>query len=1347
MSTITNSRISIFDIPHILDLICDHLSQEQLLHCRQVSRPWYDLFHPQALRNVRFVNLKKHQTWEILDRAARIRSLTVDISDAGWFLNNPTPCFNLQELHCVDFDYQPKPAVANLSGESPSIVDQAQNALLMIQTSPRLHTLSVQYDDWKCKADHFTEPVFKSLSTHKALAQVKIHIPYIPLYFLDNLSNNLPTGLRDLEFLYHSTVRMRGDVEPSPPLVFTTTVLPALKRLCLRGPTQRVASHWPETFIASPFSPPHQQLEALYDDDATIALVRRSPRLRDLTVRGHYGRLRSLMQVMVDSCPDLETIELTTEDYYMVHDDNDGDDEPSVLTGSFAHLKEFRIVGVWSELVHAMIAGLIVRSSATLEVVWFENSTWEGSESPNPFHIGTETSWTSCTRLKEVVFGVRGGSLMSDYCWNPPSSSSHMGKEEQEEDCSLVFGQMERLRLTVKEPLWQECSDGYHTGGYFFFGGGDDDAYGDDEYDETEQAVPPEIPPRSIEDDIRDRKAKRQEQQTERDHQLSFILQVREIYGRIKDLKRLKDLDIEWNACSTIRNMTLGQVLELFYETEYDEEEAHGIKLKRRDDFARTRKGWWGKMTRADLCWLGLSWPSQSELKQQADVNQLSQMVYMEATSSLWHNLFQPQLIRHVRFADLKKKKTWDILDHANRIQSLEIDIADGGWFLDNPATTKTTMPCINLKELRCVDFGYFTDPASAQPDNPDYQWQLALMNKSPRHVSAGVKTNALGLVEQNSKLRTLIIEHQRRSYGVDHFTPQVLQSFSTHPSLARLQIDLKFEISIDFLAALFQHLPPHLQDLSICVNEFARSTTTASHQVSAAQPRASTTPSPQTDLRKLCLRTSNSGPASSWEEEDSRPTWEYYFQDDCYPDWMVLPLIRQSPQLQELILGSYQGLARTLVQTLFDFCPDLEVLDLGGTDSSHLLQHQLNTADEDIAPTLTGTLPKLKSFRLRGETKGWSASSEEALSEIIARSVEILEVLWLEVSDPCQGWVALNPFCMRDAGEENRKALFPRLKELVVHTGKGWVYPDIVDRPHNNDDEDGNGVDDQGVHGSGLGGQNFPIRFPVLERLSLLIRDAAPEDCRGCNGSLGPGRKDPTQKELLQRRREQKQESHRRQFATRLRQLFSSLSLRPHLEKLALRWDLCETIQKMTLDDLLALLNDGKHPEGEPVNNLDHYDPFHFHQNRHLYQRHPFHHHLHYHHALDDLRLGSFYMKVEDIDWLDLLFLPTRACIERRMTAKAAAVQRKEWESEVWQTVQDGLSINRYSDPSDPLYQRVGHGWQDWESLVGKCRCVFQKEMTSRYFETDHSNCWKVCPHDAFVSRELECLVLRTRI
>ncbi|KAG0199195.1 hypothetical protein BGX33_011801 [Mortierella sp. NVP41] len=66
-------------------------------------------------------------------------------------------------------------------------------------------------------------------------------------------------------------------------------------------------------------------------------------------------------------------------------------------------------------------------------------------------------------------------------------------------------------------------------------------------------------------------------------------------------------------------------------------------------------------------------------------------------------------------------------------------------------------------------------------------------------------------------------------------------------------------------------------------------------------------------------------------------------------------------------------------------------------------------------------------------------------------------------------------------------------------------------------------------------------------------------------------------------------------------------------------------------------------------------------------------------------------------------------------MTAKAAAVQRKEWESEVWQTVQDGLSINRYSDPSDPLYQRVGHGWQDWESLVGKCRCVFQKEMTSR--------------------------------
>ncbi|KAF9080644.1 hypothetical protein BGX23_001848 [Mortierella sp. AD031] len=81
----TNStpHISIFDIPHILDSICDHLSKDQLLHCLEVSRTWRQAFIPQALRHVRFTNLKDHQTWTILNSAAIIRSLKIDISDAG----------------------------------------------------------------------------------------------------------------------------------------------------------------------------------------------------------------------------------------------------------------------------------------------------------------------------------------------------------------------------------------------------------------------------------------------------------------------------------------------------------------------------------------------------------------------------------------------------------------------------------------------------------------------------------------------------------------------------------------------------------------------------------------------------------------------------------------------------------------------------------------------------------------------------------------------------------------------------------------------------------------------------------------------------------------------------------------------------------------------------------------------------------------------------------------------------------------------------------------------------------------------------------------------------------------
>lgn len=211
---------SIFDIPHILDLICDNLSRDQLLICLEVSRTWRTNFIPQALRHVRFSNLKGYQTWIILHNAGLIRSLTIDIADAGWFLkNNLGPSFytNLQELHC-SFNYRSKPNPVGHYYSRPSIVDQSHNALQLIAVCPRLRSLTVDNLSRRYWSDHFTEDVLKSIYTHASLAKIKIHLECAPFEFMAVVIKSLPADLMDFESsiknLIPTTRRFRWSLAP-----------------------------------------------------------------------------------------------------------------------------------------------------------------------------------------------------------------------------------------------------------------------------------------------------------------------------------------------------------------------------------------------------------------------------------------------------------------------------------------------------------------------------------------------------------------------------------------------------------------------------------------------------------------------------------------------------------------------------------------------------------------------------------------------------------------------------------------------------------------------------------------------------------------------------------------------------------------------------------------------------------------------------------------------------------------------------------------------------------------------------------------------------------------------------
>ncbi|KAI9235998.1 MAG: hypothetical protein BYD32DRAFT_462917 [Podila humilis] len=104
---------------------------------------------------------------------------------------------------------------------------------------------------------------------------------------------------------------------------------------------------------------------------------------------------------------------------------------------------------------------------------------------------------------------------------------------------------------------------------------------------------------------------------------MAFIIHVRELYGRIKTLKQLQNLEIEWRGCRTIREMTLELAEELFYRTEYDDVGDDNVQW--RNEYTRTAKGWWGEMTRPDLIWLGLRRPSLSKERKQAVIQQRDQ--------------------------------------------------------------------------------------------------------------------------------------------------------------------------------------------------------------------------------------------------------------------------------------------------------------------------------------------------------------------------------------------------------------------------------------------------------------------------------------------------------------------------------------------------------------------------------------------------------------------------------------------------------------------------------------------------------------------------------------------------
>ncbi|KAF9117219.1 hypothetical protein BGX30_005683, partial [Mortierella sp. GBA39] len=388
--------LSIFNIPLILDLICDNLTKDDLLPCLQASRDWHDLFKPQIVRYVRFADLKKQQAWNILDRAAGIRSLTIDISDAGWFLNNPySPCVNLRTLRCVDFGYlEPgdyndyydynldEVGDRNLIGRP---VDPNTNALNLVQSNLSLTALEVTHERQHYRANHFTPVVFLSISNLQSLSLIKIELDVVlPGSFLFAVLQYLPQPLEDLLFSVKGLHKLPGT---------STTAQPTSQQHhSLRRVTLHPCCYWDD-------NEDDQTSEDIPFNGAIISLVRCSPRLVDLKVSNYCGHVAVLLQALADHCADVETIDFEGHSHTVSN--------AVTLTGSLLRLREFRLAGYYTannEDERRLVPTFLRRSSSTLEVISIEPSYNLSTFATNPFMTAEWNFWPECPRLREYAF-------------------------------------------------------------------------------------------------------------------------------------------------------------------------------------------------------------------------------------------------------------------------------------------------------------------------------------------------------------------------------------------------------------------------------------------------------------------------------------------------------------------------------------------------------------------------------------------------------------------------------------------------------------------------------------------------------------------------------------------------------------------------------------------------------------------------------------------------------------------------------------------------------------------------------------------------------------------------------
>ncbi|KAF8978391.1 hypothetical protein BGZ46_006508 [Entomortierella lignicola] len=260
---------TVFEIPILLDVICDNLSPKDIWNCYRSCRAWKSLFDPYRSRIVQYAYLNSTQTSSIIQNSHQIRILKVDLADAGYFLNSA--CINLRKLFVVDFEY------TNDKSTNPNT-----NALELIKRNPKLQKLDIHHRADTQAPQPFHESVLESLSIHASLRSITINMR-LPWDVTRSFLSHLPPKLEELTMMTYYYVSQHSD--PANRLLPLQLDRPtALRRI---------------TMLDEMSSPQHYFLPSL---------LTYCPDLEEISVPHYSEGCREIAAILKANCPKLRVL-------------------------------------------------------------------------------------------------------------------------------------------------------------------------------------------------------------------------------------------------------------------------------------------------------------------------------------------------------------------------------------------------------------------------------------------------------------------------------------------------------------------------------------------------------------------------------------------------------------------------------------------------------------------------------------------------------------------------------------------------------------------------------------------------------------------------------------------------------------------------------------------------------------------------------------------------------------------------------------------------------------------------------------------------------------------------------